>query len=35
MDVYPDILSRSETSAEKIEMLKGIAGIGQKIPNPL
>ena len=30
MDVYPDILSRSETNAEKIEMLKGIAGIGQE-----
>ena len=30
MDAYPDILSRSETNAEKIEMLKGIAGIGQE-----
>ena len=30
MDAYPDILSRNETTAEKIEMLKGITGIGKE-----
>ena len=30
MDAYPDILSRNETNAEKIEMLKGITGIGKE-----